>query len=345
MSRQANPTVIGGFVLGALALVVIGVLVFSSGAWMRERVQLVTYFTNTVQGLTVGSQVLFQGVPVGQVTNIGIDYVSTRERFRIPVSYEIWPKQVHVLGDLNDLGVRDLLRQLVAERGLRAKLESVSFITGQYVITLALDPGAPRLELQAGKGPVEVPPTPATRDQLEEIFQNIDVEDIAASVTGTLHALETLLRSPEVKSALQGLDRSLNEANVTLTQLNSGLGPLLSDVRDTLTAYRELAQTLNARIDPLADRLEQRIDSVTTDISALTGSLDARIGPVTSAATEALDEVGSAMRAIADLAGDGSSTRYELSQLLTEATRAAQSLRSLADYLERHPEALLQGKR
>lgn len=345
MSKQANPTVIGGFVLGALALVVVGVLVFSSGVWMRERVPMVTHFETTVQGLTVGSQVLFQGVPVGQVTNIGIDYVSTRERFRIPVSYEIWPKQVHVLGDVKGLGVRELLRLLVADRGLRAKLESVSFVTGQYVITLALDPGAPRLEPQAGKGPVEVPPTPATRDQLEEIFQNVDVEDIAASVTGTLNALETLLRSPEVKSALTGLDGSLNEANATLAQLNTGLQPMLGDVRETLRAYRELAQTLNARIDPLADQLEQRIDTVTTDISALAGGLDARVGPVTSAATEALNEVGGAMRAIAELAGDGSSTRYELSQLLTEATRAAQSLRSLADYLERHPEALIQGKR
>jgi paraquat-inducible protein B len=345
MSKQANPTVIGGFVLGALALVVVGVLVFSSGVWMRERVPMVTHFETTVQGLTVGSQVLFQGVPVGQVTNIGIDYVSTRERFRIPVSYEIWPKQVHVLGEVQGLGVRELLRLLVADRGLRAKLESVSFVTGQYVITLALDPSAPRLEPQAGKGPVEVPPTPATRDQLEEIFQNVDVEDIAASVTGTLNALETLLRSPEVKSALTGLDGSLNEANATLAQLNTGLQPMLGDVRETLRAYRELAQTLNARIDPLADQLEQRIDTVTTDISALAGGLDARVGPVTSAATEALNEVGGAMRAIAELAGDGSSTRYELSQLLTEATRAAQSLRSLADYLERHPEALIQGKR
>jgi paraquat-inducible protein B len=66
---------------------------------------------------------------------------------------------------------------------------------------------------------------------------------------------------------------------------------------------------------------------------------------VATAATAALDEARAAMRAVASLAGEGSSTRYELSQLLTEATRAAQSLRNFADYLERHPEALLQGKR
>jgi paraquat-inducible protein B len=51
------------------------------------------------------------------------------------------------------------------------------------------------------------------------------------------------------------------------------------------------------------------------------------------------------MRSIEQLTGEGSSTRYELEQLLAAATSAARSVRSLADYLERHPEALLQGKR
>jgi hypothetical protein len=40
MSKQANPTVIGGFVLGALALVVAGILIFSSAAWFKQRVAI-----------------------------------------------------------------------------------------------------------------------------------------------------------------------------------------------------------------------------------------------------------------------------------------------------------------
>lgn len=348
MSKQANPTVIGSFVLGALVLVVVAVLVFSSGAWMRERVLMVTYFTTTVQGLNVGSQVLFQGVPVGQVTGIGVDYEASRERFRIPVRYEIWPRQLHILDatEQNGQDLRALLIELVARHGLRAKLESVSFVTGQYVITLGLDHAAPPVDLeQKPRGPVRVPPTPATRDQVEEMLQNIDLGSLVGAATGTLEALETLLRSPDLEAALENLNGTLAGTRTALKELNAELRPLLKRADSSLAAYGELATTLQARVEPLADRIEQRVDQVSSDVSRLTRNLDARIGPVTDAATGALDNAGEAMRAITDLAGEGSATRYELSQLLTEATRAARSLRSLADYLERHPESLIQGKR
>lgn len=348
MSKQANPTVIGGFVLGAVVLVVVAILVFSSGAWMRERVPIVTYFTTTVQGLNVGSQVLFQGVPVGQVTSIGVDYEFDRGRFRIPVRYEIWPRQMHILetSGEDERDLKTLLRELVAEHGLRAKLESVSFVTGQYVVTLGLEPSAPPLAApQETQGPVQVPPTPATRDQVEEMLQTIDLGSLVGAATGTLQALEELLRSPALHSSLENLDDTLDGTRTALTELNTELRPLLQRADKTLAAYGELATTLEARVGPLATRIEQRLDDVSNDISGLTHNLETRIDPIANAATGALGEAEAAMGALADFAGEGSATRYEFSELLKEATRAARSLRSLADYLERHPESLLQGKR
>ncbi|MCG6940409.1 MAG: MlaD family protein [Thiohalocapsa sp.] len=346
MSKQANPTVIGGFVLGALALVVVGLLTFTSGAWFRERVQMVTYFNTTVQGLTLGSQVLFEGVPVGQVTDIGVDYVPARETFRIPVHYEIWPRQLHILGAAKGENVRQLLHQLVEKHGLRAKLESVSFVTGQYVITLGLEPDAPPVSYTLEpKGPVRVPPTPATREQLEELFRSIDITELIASATGALKQLDALLGSPELKSALSNLDKTLHGTDVLLAELNGKLGPLLTDIDQAVAQYGGLAESLNTQIKPLAKLIEERVSTASADISSMARNVDANITPVATAAVAALDQVRAAMQAIGSLTGEGSTTRYQLSELLSQATRAAESLRSLADYLERHPEALLQGKR
>jgi len=346
MSKQANPTVIGGFVLGALALVVVGLLAFTSGAWMRERVALVTYFTGTVQGLTVGSQVLFEGVPVGQVTDIGVDYVPARESFRIPVHYEVWPRQLHILGATDGGDVRAFLHQLVEKQGLRAKLESVSLVTGQYVVTLSLDPGAPpRSYPLEPKGPVRVPPRPATRDQLEELFRSVDIAGLVASATRSLKALEALLGSPELKSAVTNLDDTLEGTKTLLTDLNGKLAPLLDKLDWTLTQYGELADTMEGQVKPLANIIEERVGTVSTDLSSMARNLDANITPVAKAAIKTLDDAAAAMQAVTSLVGEGSDTRYDLSQLLSEATRAAASLRAFADYLDRHPEALLQGKR
>ncbi len=42
MSKQASPTLIGAFVVGALALVVAGLLVFGSGRFFADRLTWVT---------------------------------------------------------------------------------------------------------------------------------------------------------------------------------------------------------------------------------------------------------------------------------------------------------------
>jgi paraquat-inducible protein B len=41
----------------------------------------------------------------------------------------------------------------------------------------------------------------------------------------------------------------------------------------------------------------------------------------------------------------GSTTQYELNQLLKELTQATISVRQLSDYLEEHPDSLIRGKK
>jgi len=342
MSKQANPTVIGGFVLGALVIIVIAILTFSSGALMRERIRMVTYFPGSVQGLTVGAQVQFQGVPIGQVTNISVDYVADRDSFRIPVDYEIWPRQVHVLGGDGTADVREVLERLIDEKGLRARLESISFVTGQYLVALSLNPELPRRPYEGPpSGPIRVPAIAATRDQVEEMLQNLDLDGLVDNASGTLGAIRKLVESGAVRETIEHLNGTLAESQQLLKQLNTNLGPLSAEATQALDDYAKLARTLAERSGPLLAELEQ----ASKEISGLAENLDSRVGPLADAATGALDEAGRAMRSITSLTGSGSSTRQELERVLTEAGRAARSLRLLADYLERHPEALLKGKR
>jgi paraquat-inducible protein B len=342
MSKQANPAVIGGFVLGAIVLVVIGLIVFGSGAWLRERIEMVTYFPGSVQGLDVGAQVQFQGVPVGQVTAISLDYLPGRESFRIPVRYEIWPKNVRVLGDGGDADPRDVLQRLVDEKGLRARLESISFVTGQYLVALSLNPELPKRPYAAEpSGPIRVPAMPATRDRIEQMLTNLDLDKLVDTVTNTLAAIERIVESGDVASAIQNLDATLREAKGLLATLDDNLEPLAGRADQALADYAQLARTLEARIDGVADSLE----SAAGEVARLARNLDGRIEPIATAATDALGEAGAAMRSVQTLVGQGSAARYQLERMLTEAGGAARALRELADYLQRHPEALIKGKR
>jgi paraquat-inducible protein B len=342
MSKQANPTVIGSFVLGALMLVIMAIILFSSGALLRERVEMVTYFPGSVQGLSVGAQVQFQGVPIGQVTEIGLDFLSERNSFRIPVRYQIWPQQIHVIGRGSEAETREVLQRLVDEKGLRARLESVSIVTGQYLVALNLNPQLPRRDYQTPPGgPIRVPAIAATRDRVEEMLENLDLDQLINNTTDTLAAVKDLVESGAFRSVLENLNAALVQTSAFLGRAEEQLPPLTASVEQALGDYGSLARTLEVRVSPLAESME----AAARDLSRLTRSLESDIEPLTGSATAALNEASTAMRAISSLAAEGSPTRHELDRLLSEASRAARSLRLLTDYLERHPEALLQGKR
>ncbi|MGB5831405.1 MAG: MlaD family protein, partial [Thiohalocapsa sp.] len=277
MSKQANPTVIGGFVLGALVLVVVAVLALSSGALLRERIRMVTYFPGSVQGLNTGAQVQFQGVPIGQVTQIGVDYLPDRDSFRIPVDYEIWPQNVHVLGTTGENDVRDMIQRLIDEKGLRARLESVSVVTGQYLVSLSLNPQLPKRSYAATPGgPIRVPAIAATRDRVEEMLDNLDLDALIANATDTLAGVKELVESGSIREAVDNLNGTLGDAQTLLNTLDSELQPLSRRADQTLAHYGNLAQSLQARVDPVTDQLER----ATRDLSALTRNLNSRVDPL-----------------------------------------------------------------
>ena len=70
MSKQANPTLIGAFVLGAIILGTVVVLLLAGGQWFQEKRQHMLYFDGAAQGLQVGAPVVFLGVKVGTVKRI-----------------------------------------------------------------------------------------------------------------------------------------------------------------------------------------------------------------------------------------------------------------------------------
>jgi paraquat-inducible protein B len=341
MSKQANPTVIGGFVLGALTLAVIAILVFGSGALFRARVPMVTYFPGSVQGLSVGAAVQFEGVTVGRVTGIELSFSPDSGTFSVPVTYEVWPESVRILGPLSDDSPQSILRGLVKDRGLHARLESLSFVTGQYLIALQLVPGRPLRLVKDPEDVVEVPSIEATRDRMSDMLENLRLDDLVNEASLTLASIRQLIGSGEVLRLLETLNATLDQARILLGDLDREVPPLALRMDSTLSDYAALARAVQDGVVPVAENLEL----VTASMLELVRRVDAQVVPLSDATQAALGRVEGTMRSLGQLSEDASGTRLRLDQFLTEATAASRSLRAFADYLERHPEALLHGKR
>jgi hypothetical protein len=95
---KPRPVAVGAFLLAALALLVGGILFFTAGTLTAKHLRTVSFFPGTVAGLQVGSTVTFQGVPVGQVTSLGVRVTQDVRRPIIQVEMELVPSRVAVYG-------------------------------------------------------------------------------------------------------------------------------------------------------------------------------------------------------------------------------------------------------
>ena len=66
MSKKTNPKLVGVFVIGAIVLVITGILAFGGLQYFSSKIKFVAFFPGaSLSGLDVGSPVTFRGVKVG----------------------------------------------------------------------------------------------------------------------------------------------------------------------------------------------------------------------------------------------------------------------------------------
>src|SRR6476620_4863664 len=91
MSTKSHNIRIGIFVLIAIGLFVAGLLAFGARTYFVRKETYETAIAGEVSGLSVGSKVLFRGVPIGKVSNIDFAlniYPETKSRM-IVVEVEV----------------------------------------------------------------------------------------------------------------------------------------------------------------------------------------------------------------------------------------------------------------
>jgi paraquat-inducible protein B len=334
MSKQANTKIIGGFVVGAIALVVAGVLLFGSGKWFSEQKKFVLFFEGSVKGLGVGSPVDFKGVKVGTVTGIKIVLNRQDLALGIPVFIELDPKEITFAGSQSEMmkmvesrlkGQSKFIQYLV-DNGLKAQLEMQSFVTGQLGIHLDFFPNDPVRLVGAEPEYTEIPTTESDLSEFMKTVSNLPLAEIANKISKALDGIEKLVTSPDIKETLASLGPAVKAAHALMQNLDSQVKPLSTGTDLTLGEAKKMF----------------------ANASRLVTDIDSRIPQIVAGLDETLKTTGATMRgankAIDGFVGDNSPVRIELIKTLNEFASAARSFRILADYIERNPEALVRGK-
>ena len=143
MSKKSNPAVIGGFVVGALALVVAGILIVGGGAFFVDTIKMVAYFQGSVTGLTVGAPIRFNGAQVGTVTNIGLEehHDTQPPTLRVAVFMEARDVGDDIPPDPEPVSGEEEVEAFV-QQCMRAQLALQSLVTGQLYVSMVMLPDA-----------------------------------------------------------------------------------------------------------------------------------------------------------------------------------------------------------
>jgi len=322
VSQKSHPRAVGVFVLGAIALVLAAIVLLSSGNWFEPKSMFTVFFPGSVRGLSKGAAVTFRGVKIGEVKDVTA-FLSGQEHppIQIEVVIEIRTNVVEVPeGVARPFAGADpdtLARGLI-ERGVRARMLSQSILTGQKYIDLDFLPKEPARLAGLRRHHPELPTTPTAMERLgdraEDFFDklaDLPLDQMLDDLRKALQSLRDVLSSPDLQGTLDGTHRA-----------SRALEPAIADARLAIGDARRLLLNLDTHVDGVGGDARRTLDDMRAALETTRKALEALERTLTGA-----DQV-----------------RVQSAETLEELSRAMKAIRNLVDYIQTHPEAVLQGK-
>lgn len=260
MKREPNKKAVGLFlVIGfALFLGLIGQTVFNK-IHTDTKDLAVMYFTESLQGLTEGSPVIFQGVEVGKVTRVVLVTNKNDLNFHVAVYARFKETDIISEGSLwEKLWKKDKeldFLDLMIKEGLRARLASQSYLTGQLRIDLVMLPDT-EVTMFESPNKENIPQIPTVLSQKEELVRGLNRIKIQETLEKINTVAETL--GKELPVLLPALTNSAKNLDTTLERVSENTDETLSNLNETLHDISEAARSTQN----LTDYLEQHPESL-----------------------------------------------------------------------------------
>lgn len=281
METRANYTIIGAFTLAVIAAAFGFVYWFAGPQDFTARKTYEILFDGSVAGLRQGNSVLFNGIPVGQVTSLGL----------VPNE----PGQVLVrVGINNNVPVLSDARAGLELQGLTG-IVAVS-IRGGRPDAPPLPPGphgVPRIVADGGAGMAGLVSTAQgaakridqllqaiSPDDIKNIISNIDTFSKAVAEKSNDAAM-LIEQSNALVKQLNTIAEKVDKVVVNLQHATEDKNGLLVQATDAATSVRRLADNLDQRTALLTDQISRftgpglrQFEALATDGRKTLGDID-----------------------------------------------------------------------
>ncbi len=321
MSAKTHPRLVGAFVLGAILLVVAAVVALSTGTWFQKRWHCAVFFPGSVKGLDKGAPVTFRGVKIGEVKEITPILTAKEPPIQIEIVLEIRGDVVQAPQGVTPLYTgrsNNEFAQELINRGIRARMVSSSLLTGQRYIDFDFLPKEPARTAGISRRYPELSTTPTAMEKMSErlgqLFDKLaelPLDQMLEDARRALQRLRELLDSPDIPGALRGARGSME-----------ALEPALVDARAAMND----------------------VDSLVKQLSGEVGSTGPEVRTAVADARATLGRAQQTMEQLQKTLQGADRTRLDATRTLEEVSQALAAMRSLAEYIQTHPEAIVIGK-
>lgn len=271
-----------------------------------QKASFVMYFNGSVRGLNVGAPVEFRGIKVGKVTDIRMEYDRSNTTFRIPVLVQIEPERVIEISAVDSVEAGNpyaLLDRLV-DQGLRARLQTGSYLTGQLFVELDMHPETKMRLVGENQTFRELPTIPRPFDEITasvtefmKKLQSIPIDQIAQELHETLKGANRAVNAPEVMASVRAL-------------------------KESMTTLATLLGHIDQRVEPLSSSIEE----------------------ASKAADQALKQAQRTMASIDGVINPEAPLHYQLLEVTRELAATSRAIRTFIEMIENNPESLLFGR-
>jgi phospholipid/cholesterol/gamma-HCH transport system substrate-binding protein len=307
METRANYVAVGAFVLAIIFLAFVAVLWLGSSEYGEQAKRYYIFFRGSVAGLNKGSQVQYNGIPVGRVADIRVDPDNLEQ---IQVTVEINTRIVDIKSDA------------------RAFLDA-SILNN--IATIQIRGGTQEASDLVAEPPHRYPVIKAGRSELEEVKASLP--ELLADLKETTHSLNLLLdenNRQAVADTLQNLR--------TITGAFVGPAKAVSDVVDNADkAVIELKSFFHSVDQSYTERggLKDQLSQTLTDADRLAKNL----GETGRQLQQVIAENRPGLRNFTQ------NTMSQVSDLVSDLQRFTAGLTRFVSEVERNPTRLLFGER
>lgn len=264
---EANKYKLGIFITTALTLIIASFLLVGLSELFEPKLEIMTVFKDSVEGLKIGSPVKYKGVSLGRVTRIALRNIDEYVDVYMVVSSS---SMDNVLTDAEDIvkcsssSLNSYFMNLKV-KGVRCSTQS-SGITGGAFVELDWTPEAPApLQVRVDKDYIYIPSRPS---HISAVIENVSkiAEEIARfnfvefknKLTLTLDSIDVKLNSPQFNNLLDNLDKISSEIEICTKNVNKSLThqkitQLVNEFSATLNSVNGLAVRANRKVEAIDD--------------------------------------------------------------------------------------------